>query len=111
MTMHDQATAYKDRLLALLRRRAPAIVFFTLLMMAFDASRAWAMNDTPDGFMEGIVTAGRVNWILVLVGALAPYVVEVADVRPIPRAVYSVSVTYLWWPSRRWSSICCTMGP
>lgn len=86
---------YQDRLLALLRGRAPSIAVFVVLMVLFDATRAWSINDTPNGFVEGIATSARINWILLLAAALAPYLVEAADVRPITRAVLSVLVTFL----------------
>jgi hypothetical protein len=94
MTASEQKTAYAGGLIALLRRRVPAIAVYIVLMVMFDASRAWSMNDTPEGFLDGITTGSRIGWILILVGALAPYVVEAADVRPVPRAVLSVSVTF-----------------
>jgi hypothetical protein len=95
LTVPDPATKYADRLGALVRRRAQAIGVFVVLMMLFDATRAWSMNDTPDGFVEGVVTSVRVVWILMLVAALAPCTVEAADVRPVTRAVLSVLVTFL----------------
>ncbi len=94
MIASEQTRAYAGGLIALLRRRAPAIAVYMVLMVMFDASRAWSMDDTPDGFWDGITTGSRVSWLLVLVGALAPYFVEAADVRPVPRAALSVSVTF-----------------
>lgn len=93
--MSEPRTQYADRLLALLRRRASAIAVFVILLTLFDATRAWSMNDTTSGFVEGITTSASANWLLMLVAALAPYTVEAADVRPVPRAVLSVLVTFV----------------
>jgi Histidine kinase len=94
MTMSEPGTKYADRFFALLRRRAPAIAVFVVLMTLFDATRAWSENDTTNGFVEGITTSARVNWVLILASALAPYIVEAAYFRPIMRAVLSVLVTF-----------------
>jgi hypothetical protein len=92
----DPGAKYADRLLALLRRRAPAIAVFVVLMILFDATRAWSMDDSPGGFIAGVTTSAQGAWILILVAAtLAPYAVEAADVRPGARAVLSVLVTFV----------------
>jgi hypothetical protein len=91
----DQGAKYAGRLHALLRRRAPAIAVFVVLMILFDATRAWSMNYESDAFLHGMITAVRVNWSLILVAGVAPHVVEAANVRPITRAVMSVLVNFL----------------
>ncbi len=85
---------YARRLLVLLRRRAPAIAAFLVVVSVFDATRSWSVFNAPNGFAEGIVTSVRVNWMLMLAAALAPHLVEAANFRPIPRAVYSVTGTF-----------------
>jgi Histidine kinase len=95
MDVPEPGAKYADRLLTLLRRRAPTITAFVVLMMLFDATRSWSMNDASDGLIDGLLTSVRVNWILILFAALAPYLVEAANIRPAPRAALSVLVTFL----------------
>ncbi|MCC7325699.1 MAG: histidine kinase [Burkholderiales bacterium] len=94
MNVPEPGGKYAQRLLALLRRRWPSIAAFVVLLSLFDAMRAWSVYDAPDGFVEGIVTSVRIGWMLTLAAALAPYLVEAANFRPIPRAVSSVTVTF-----------------
>jgi hypothetical protein len=77
-----------------LRRRAPSIVIFVILMMLFDATRAWSTSE-PDSFVGGLATSVRINWMLMVIAALAPYIVEAASFRPVPRAALSVLATFL----------------
>ncbi len=87
--------AYLQRLAALLRRRAWPVVVFILLLIAYDVTRAWSVHDTPEGFLNGLMTAGRVGPPLLVAAALAPLLVEAMNVRTALRVVLSGLATFL----------------
>jgi hypothetical protein len=95
MTVPEPDGSYAQRLQATLRRRAPAAAAFVVLIILFDATRSWTNHETTGGFVIGMVTAMRTNWILILVAAFAPLPVEAARLHPLPRAALAVPVTFL----------------
>jgi hypothetical protein len=95
MTVPEPGATYLQRLLEILDQRAPAMLAFFVLMALFDGTRAWSVHESAGGFVVGLVTALRINWILILVAAFAPLPVEAARLHPLPRAALTVPVTFL----------------
>jgi len=95
MNPRRDADSYGRRLRVLLRRRAYPILGFVALIVFLEGTRSWSEANGGATFGEGILTAIRVNFSLIVAGALAPCFVEAATARPVVRALASIVLAFL----------------